>query len=97
MYTIRHIIYNYNKLILLGMISKLNNIQGIKITKAITIGNNMVQQKDINWSNLILGNEALAHINTKIIKHDLIPNDKPYINPSINGFNNILSLSLLFI
>lgn len=31
-----------------GIISKLNNTQGIKITKAITIGNNIVQQKDIN-------------------------------------------------
>ena len=90
--------YNYyNKCILLGNTSKLYNIQGTNIIKAITIGNNIVQQKDINWSNLILGNEALAHINTKIIIHDLRPNDKPYINPSISGFNNILSLSLLFI
>jgi len=31
-----------------GIISKLYNIQGTNITKAITIGNNIVQQKDIN-------------------------------------------------
>ena len=41
--------YNYyNKCILLGNISKLYNIQGTNIIKAITIGNNIVQQKDIN-------------------------------------------------
>ena len=38
----------YNKAILLGIISKLYNIQGTKIIKAITIGNSIVQQKDIN-------------------------------------------------
>lgn len=32
----------------------------------IIIGNNIVQQADINWSNLILGNEALAQIKTKM-------------------------------
>jgi len=58
---------------LLGIISKLYKIQGTKITKAITIGNNTTQQKDINWSKRILGNEALAHIKTKIIKQDFIP------------------------
>ena len=59
---------------LLGIISKLYSIQGTSTTKAITIGNNIVQQKDINWSNLILGNEALAHIKVKIIIHDFTPN-----------------------
>ena len=34
----------------------------------------MVQQTDISWSNLILGNEALAHIKIKIKIQDLIPN-----------------------
>ena len=43
-----NIIYLYNKLILLGIISKLYNIQGTKIIKAITMGNRIVQQKDIN-------------------------------------------------
>jgi len=88
---------NYSKLILLGIISKLYNTQGTKITKAITIGSNIVQQKDINWSKRILGNEALAHIKIKIIMHDLIPNDKPYSNPSINGSENRLSLYKLLI
>ena len=84
-------------MILEGIISKLYNIQGTNITKAITIGNNIVQQKDINWSKRILGNEALAHINTNIIIHDLKPKVKPYNNPSIKGSENKLSLYKLFI
>ena len=79
------------------MISKLNNIQGIKITKAITIGNKIVQQKDINWSKRILGKDALDHINTKIIIQDFTPKVKPYINPSIEGSDNILGLCKLLI
>ena len=82
---------------MLGIISKLYNIQGTKIIKAITIGNNMVQQKDINWSKRILGNEALAHIKIKIIIQDFIPKVKPYNNPSIKGSENKLSLLKLFI
>jgi hypothetical protein len=38
----------YNKKELTGIISKPYSIQGTNITKAITIGNNIVQQKDIN-------------------------------------------------
>ena len=53
--------------------------------KHITIGNNIVQQNDINWSKRILGKEALTHINKKIIIQDFIPIDKPYIVPSIIG------------
>ena len=49
---------------------------------ATTIGNNTVQQNDINWSKRILGKLALAHIKVKIIKLDFIPNiileDKPH-------------------
>ena len=89
--------YTYNKEILLGIISKLYNIQGTKITNAITIGNKTVQQKDINWSKRILGKDALAHINTNIIIQDLTPKVKPYNNPSIKGSENILSLFKLFI
>ena len=55
------------------------------IIRAITTGNNMVQEKDINWSKRILGKEALTHININIIKQDFIPIVKPYIIPSING------------
>jgi len=76
-----------------GIISKLYNIQGTKITKAITIGNNIVQQKDINWSKRILGNEALAHMKINIIIQDFTPKVKPYNNPSTKGSVNILSLS----
>ncbi len=35
-------------MILLGIISKLYKIQGINTINAITIGNNIVQQNDIN-------------------------------------------------
>ena len=58
---------------MLGIISKLYKIQGTNITKAITIGNSIVQQKSINWSKRILGKEALAHIKTKIITQVFIP------------------------
>jgi len=43
----------------------------------MTIGSNIVQEKDINWSNRILGKEALTHINIKIIIQDFIPMVKP--------------------
>lgn len=45
-------------------------------------GNKTVQQKDINWSNLIRGNEALVQINTNIIIELFIPKFKPYNKPS---------------
>ena len=35
----------------------------------IIIGNKTVQQKDINWSNRILGKEALTQIKTNINTH----------------------------
>lgn len=41
--------------------------------KANTIGNSIVQQKDINWSKRILGNEALTHINIKTNEDIFIP------------------------
>ena len=63
-------------MILEGIISKLYRIQGTNITKAITIGNNIVQQKDINWSKRILGKDALTHININIRIQDLKPKDK---------------------
>ena len=49
------------------------NKQGINIIKANKIGNNTVQQNDINWSNLILGKEALTQININIIIELFIP------------------------
>jgi len=61
---------------LLGIISKLYIIHGIIIINPITIGNNTVQQKDINWSKRILGNEALAHIKINIIIELLNPSTK---------------------
>ena len=56
------------------------------------MGNNTVQQKDINWSKRILGKEALIQIKIKIIIHDFNPKLKPYINPSITGSENKTSL-----
>ena len=71
--------------------SKLYIIQGTNIMKAITIGSSIVQENDINWSNRILGKEALTHINTKTIIQDLIPIVKPYIIPSTNGYEVIVN------
>ena len=48
-------IINYNKDIINGNTSLLYNIQGINIIIPIIIGNNIVQQYDINWSKRILG------------------------------------------
>jgi len=87
-----YITFYYNKLILIGIISKLYCIQGINIINAIIIGNNTVQQKDINWSKRILGNEALTHIKTKIIIEDFNPKLTPYNNPSMKGLENHISL-----
>ena len=52
-------------------------MQGINTIKAITTGNNIVQEKDISWSKRILGKEALTHININTITHDLIPMVRP--------------------
>ena len=60
--------------------------------KANTTGNKTVQQKDINWSKRILGNELLTQINVKIIKELFKPKLKPYSNPSNIGFSNIFSI-----
>jgi len=46
---------NYNKDIIQGKISLLYKIQGINIIILIIMGNNIVQQYDINWSKRILG------------------------------------------
>lgn len=62
-------------------------VQGNSIIKAITKGNRIVQQKDINWSYRILGNEALVHIKTNIITQDFNPKVKPYKRPSNIGLD----------
>jgi hypothetical protein len=72
---------------LLGIISKLYKIQGTNIIKAITIGNNIVQQNDINWSKRILGKLALAHINVKTIIHVLNPKIVLHNIPSTKGLD----------
>ena len=49
------------------------NIQGTNMIKANKIGNRTVQQKDINWSKRILGNDALTHIKINTIIELFIP------------------------
>ena len=82
---------------LLGIMSKLYIIHGTNTMKAITIGNSIVQEKDINWSKRILGNEALTHIKTNIIIQAFTPIVIPDNIPSINGVENneIISSSML--
>lgn len=84
----------YNIFILLGIISKLYSIQGTSTINAITIGNKIVQQNDINWSYLILGNEALTHIKIKIIIQLFIPKLLLYKIPWIKGYSVIDGLSI---
>ena len=72
-------------------------MQGINIIKPITIGNNITQQKDINWSKRILGNDALTHIKTKIIIHVFSPKLIPYNIPSQVGSHNIVKKILFSI
>lgn len=58
------------------------NKDGINTINANKIGNKTVQQKDINWSKRILGNEALTQIKTNTIIELLIPKVKLDNNPS---------------
>lgn len=60
-------------------------MQGTKIIVANKTGNKTVQQKDISWSNLIRGKDALAHMKTKIIIELFSPIVIPYNNPSKSG------------
>lgn len=69
---------NYNRETLLGIISKLYRIQGTSIIKPIMTGSKTVQQNDINRSNLIRGNDARAHIKTKIIIQVFSPKIIPF-------------------
>lgn len=72
---------------------KLYTTHGTKIIKAIIIGSNIVQQYDINWSKRILGKEALAHINTKIMIHDFKPNIKLETNPCKTTLKKLIFVS----
>jgi len=77
------------------VIPNIYNKQGINIIKANKIGNNTVQQNDINWSNLILGKEALTQININIIIELFIPKVILCKNPSTEELVKI-SLSLKY-
>lgn len=60
-----------------------DKIQGINTINPNKIGNKTVQQKDINWSKRILGNEALTHININIIIELFTPKVTLYNKPLI--------------
>lgn len=69
------------------------NKHGTSIINANNIGSKTVQQKDINWSNLILGKDALVHIKINTIIELFTPKAKLYNNPSTAELvNNSLSL-----
>ena len=76
------IIAIYSRAMLLGIIFQLYIMHGTNIIKDITMGNSIVQEKDINWSKRILGNEALTQMKTKIITQAFTPRVIPYIRPS---------------
>ena len=78
----------YNRWILLGIISKLYTIHGTSTINDITIGNNMVQENDISWSNRILGKDALTQIKIKIITQVFRPIIRPDNIPWVNGVEN---------
>jgi len=66
---------------------------------ATRIGNNTVQQNNISWSKRILGNEARAQMNMKIITQDFRPNDRLHnkkynvsISPGVPANLNCVSL-----
>jgi hypothetical protein len=71
----------------------IERMQGINIINPNNIGNKTVQQKDINWSKRILGNEALTHINIKTITELFNPKvilyNKPFIDELVNKFLNL--------
>ena len=66
---------------------KTYNKQGTKKISANKIGNNTVQQKDINWSKRILGKDALTQININTI----IELFTPKVILDNNPLNEILS------
>ena len=76
---------NKEILLLAGNRSKLYNIHGTKIIKAKIIGNNTVQQKLINWSKRILGNDARIQTKQKISIQLFIPKVKPCTKPYQKG------------
>ena len=71
------------------------NKQGTNTINPNKRGNNTVQQKDINWSNLILGNEALTHMKTNTIIEVFTPKTTLKSKPFNEGRSNIVSLITL--
>lgn len=76
------------------VIPNMNNKQGINTINANKIGNNTVQQKDINWSKRILGKEALTQMNTNINTLVLIAKFKGEEDIFIIKSKKIVSLTL---
>lgn len=69
-------------------IPNMYNNDGINIMNANKIGNNTVQQNDINWSNLILGKDALTQMKINTIIELFIPKVKLDNNPSTEELVN---------
>lgn len=60
------------------------------------MGNNIVQQKDINWSKRILGKDALTQIKTNTIRELFKPKTTLDKNPLKEWKSNISSLIILY-
>jgi hypothetical protein len=74
---------------------KTYNKQGTKKISPNKIGNNTVQQKDINWSNLILGNEALTQIKINTIIELFTPKvilDNNPLNEILSKYSSLIKL-----
>ena len=64
------------------------NRHGTNIINANNIGNNTVQQNDINWSKRILGKDALTQMKINTIIELFIPKVKLDNNPSTEELVN---------
>jgi len=69
-------------------IPNIYNNEGINIINANNIGNNTVQQNDINWSKRILGKDALTQIKINTIIELFIPKVKLDNSPSTEELVN---------
>jgi hypothetical protein len=69
-------------------IPNIYNNEGINIINANNIGNNTVQQNDINWSKRILGKDALTQMKINTIIELFIPKVKLDNSPSTEELVN---------
>jgi len=69
-------------------IPNIYNNEGFNIINANNIGNNTVQQNDINWSKRILGKDALTQMKINTIIELFIPKVKLDNSPSTEELVN---------